>query len=401
MTRKRTPMASKGWVLTHLMQRFLSSESKSGVILIACTVFSLLLTNSPLSESYLSIWHIDIAGFSIEHLINDGLMAIFFLLVGLEIEREIYIGELSNIKAALLPLFAALGGMFCPALIHWLFNQGTATQDGAGIPMATDIAFALGVLMLLGKRVPVSLKIFLTALAIIDDLGAIVVITLFYSKGIAWDYLGGAVGIFALLAVFNRLKIYLLWPYLLLGAAAWYCMLHSGIHATITGVVLAFLIPFGKGDDHSPSYRLEHRLTGIIAYGILPLFALANTALVIPSHWTQELMSANSVGIMLGLLIGKPVGIVLFTLLAVSLGWSRLPHDLRWSHIIGAGILGGIGFTMSMFITLLAFETPDVIVASKIAIMMASVMAAILGLGWLNVVSKKPVIYSSVSTDKN
>jgi NhaA family Na+:H+ antiporter len=178
-------------------------------------------------------------------------------------------------------------------------------------------------------------------------------------------------------------------------------MLHSGIHATITGVVLAFLIPFGKGDDHSPSYRLEHRLTGIIAYGILPLFALANTALVIPSHWTQELMSANSVGIMLGLLIGKPVGIVLFTLLAVSLGWSRLPHDLRWSHIIGAGILGGIGFTMSMFITLLAFETPDVIVASKIAIMMASVMAAILGLGWLNVVSKKPVIYSSVSTDKN
>jgi len=391
MTQKNTPMATKGWVLTHLMQRFLASESKAGIILISCTLLSLLLANSPLSDSYQAIWHSEIAGFSVEHLINDGLMAIFFLLVGLEIEREIYIGELSNLKAALLPIFAALGGMFCPALIHWLFNQGTITQDGAGIPMATDIAFALGVLMLLGKRVPVSLKIFLTALAIIDDLGAIVVIALFYSQGIAWNYLGAAIGIFVILGVFNRCKIYLLWPYLLLGAIAWYCMLHSGIHATITGVVLAFLIPFGNGDDHSPSYRLEHKLTGIIAYGILPLFALANTALLIPSDWTQDLMSSNSIGIMLGLLIGKPVGIVLFSLLAVSLGWSRLPHDLRWSHIVGAGILGGIGFTMSMFITLLAFESPDIIVASKIAIMLASVVAAILGILWLKIVTKETV----------
>jgi NhaA family Na+:H+ antiporter len=237
MTQKNAPMATKGWVLTHLMQRFLLSESKSGIILISCTLLSLLLANSMFGESYQAIWHSKIAGFSVEHLINDGLMAIFFLLVGLEIEREIYIGELSNLKAAVLPIFAALGGMLCPALIHWLFNQGTITQDGAGIPMATDIAFALGVLMLLGKRIPVSLKIFLTALAIIDDLGAIVVIALFYSKGIAWNYLGGAVGIFIILAIFNRLKIYLLWPYLLLGAVSWYCMLHSGIHATITGVV--------------------------------------------------------------------------------------------------------------------------------------------------------------------
>ena len=238
---------------------------------------------------------------------------------------------------------------------------------------------------------PVSLKIFLTALAIIDDLGAIVVIALFYSKGIAWSYLGAAIGIFVILGIFNRLKMYQLWPYLLLGAIAWYCMLHSGIHATITGVVLAFLIPFGNGDDHSPSYRLEHKLTGIIAYGILPLFALANTALLIPADWTQALMSSNSVGIMLGLLIGKPVGIVLFSLLAVSLGWSQLPNDLRWSHIVGAGMLGGIGFTMSMFITLLAFESPEIIVASKIAIMVASVAAAILGIIWLKMVTKEAV----------
>lgn len=382
-------VAKTSWPLTSLLQRFLQSESKAGVILIICTLISLLLANSPLAEQYLSIWHLQIGGFTVEHAVNDGLMAIFFLLVGLELEREIYIGELADIKAALLPIFAALGGMVCPALIHWLFNGGTAAQGGAGIPMATDIAFALGVLMLLGKRVPLSLKVFLTALAIIDDLGAILVIALFYSKGLAWGYLGAAIAIFALLGLLNRLRVYVLWPYLLLGAVAWYCMLHSGVHATITGVVLAFLIPFGNGDEKSPSHRLEHQLTGVVAYAILPIFALANTAIAIPSAWAQQLLSANSLGIMLGLVVGKPVGIVLFSALAVSLGWSKLPADIRWSQVMGAGMLGGIGFTMSIFITLLAFDDPALIVASKIAIMLASVMAGILGLLWLKMVSTK------------
>lgn len=391
MSGLKVPDTRESWILTSLLNRFLRSESKGGVILILATVLSLTLANSVWGEAYRHFWHLSIAGMSLEHIINDGLMAIFFLLVGLEIEREIYIGELANIRAALLPIFAAIGGMVCPALIHYLFNGGTPAQGGAGIPMATDIAFALGVLMLLGKRVPLTLKIFLTALAIIDDLGAIIVIALFYSKGIAWGYLAAALAIFAVLAVCNRLKVYTLTPYLALGALAWYCLLHSGIHATITGVVLAFLIPFADGGEKSPSHRVEHRLTGPIAYVVLPLFALANTALLIPADWAGQLASANSIGIMLGLLLGKPLGIVLFSMLAVALGWSQLPPNMRWSHVAGAGLLGGIGFTMSMFICMLAFDDAALIVASKIAIMAGSVLAALLGLLWLRFVAKTPL----------
>ena len=379
---------SPSWQLTDLLRRFLRSESKSGFILIGCTLLSLLLANSAIGEAYVHFWHTPVEGsHTVEHVINDGLMTLFFLLVGLEIEREIYQGELSDIRAALLPLFAALGGMACPALIHWLFNAGEATARGAGIPTATDIAFALGVLMLLGKRVPVSLKIFLTALAIIDDLGAIVVIAIFYSHGLAWGWLGAAIGIFALLGVFNRLGVSRLWLYLLPGLAAWYCMLHSGIHATLTGVILAFLIPFRDGGKTSPSYILEHRLTGIVAFGVLPLFALANTGIVIPSGWYEGLFSHNSLGIMMGLMAGKPLGIFLFSLLAVTLGLSRLPDGMNWKHVLGAGLFGGIGFTMSMFVTLLAFNDPALVVASKIAIMAASVLSAVAGLVWLRLVT--------------
>lgn len=379
------------WQVSALLREFWQSESKGGVILILCTVLSLSLANSVWGESYRHFWHLQIAGMSLEHIVNDGLMAIFFLLVGLEIAREIYIGELANLKAALLPIFAALGGMVCPALIHYLFNGGTPAASGAGIPTATDIAFALGVLMLLGKQVPLALKIFLTALAIIDDLGAIVVIALFYSKGLAWGYLGVALAIFAVLAVCNRLRVYTLWPYLLLGAVAWFCMLHSGIHATISGVVLAFLIPFADGGESSPAHKVEHRISGMVAYGILPLFALANTALLIPVDWAGQLLSHNSLGIMLGLVVGKPLGIALFSALAVALGWSQLPPGVRWSHIIGAGMLGGIGFTMSMFITVLAFDNEALIVASKMAIMLGSVLAAVLGLLWLKFATPQPV----------
>lgn len=376
------------WVLTTLLKRFLHSESKAGVILILCTLFSLIVANSAWGESYTHFWHIKVAGISIEHFINDALMAVFFLLVGLEIERQIYIGELRHIRAALLPLFAAIGGMCVPALIHYGFNAGTPYQSGFGIPMATDIAFALGVLLLLGNKVPVALKIFLVALAIIDDLGAIIVIAIFYSKGLALGYLGAAIAIFVFLGILNRLKVHSLSPYLLLGAVAWYCMLHSGIHATITGVILAFLIPFTDGGRESPSYIVEHKLTGIVAFIILPLFALANTAIVIPETWADQLSSTHSLGIMLGLLAGKPIGIFLFSYLAIKLGWSSLPPQMRWVHVWGVGLLAGIGFTMSMFITVLAFEQAEHIIAAKIAIMLASLLSAILGVVWLLVFAK-------------
>lgn len=379
------------WILTSLLSRFLKSESKAGIILMICTVVSLLIANSAFSEQYTHFWHIKIAGMSLEHFINDALMAVFFLLVGLEIERQIYVGELRQLRAALLPIFAAIGGMLFPALVHYGFNGGTPYQDGFGIPMATDIAFALGVLLLLGDKVPVSLKIFLVALAIIDDLGAIIIIAIFYSKGIAFTYLGAAAAIFVFLGILNRLKVYVLTPYLLLGAVAWYCMLHSGIHATITGVILAFVIPFGDGENDSPSYILEHKLTGIVAFAILPLFALANTAIVIPETWSDQLFSTHSLGIMLGLMLGKPLGILLFSWLAIKLNWSVLPDGMRWSHVIGVGLLAGIGFTMSMFIAVLAFDSPELIISAKIAIMLGSLLSAILGVFWLLVLNKVPV----------
>ncbi|PTQ90804.1 Na+/H+ antiporter NhaA [Agitococcus lubricus] len=378
------------WILTTLLQRFLRSESKAGIILMLCTVMSLSLANSGIGESYTHFWHIKIAGMSLEHFINDALMAIFFLLVGLEIERQIYVGELRQLKAALLPIFAAIGGMCVPALIHYGFNAGTPYQSGFGIPMATDIAFALGVLLLLGDKVPVTLKIFLVALAIIDDLGAIIVIAIFYSKGIAWAYLSVALAIFIGLAILNRLQVNRLSPYLLGGAVAWYCMLHSGIHATITGVILAFLIPFRDGGEQSPSYILEHKLTGVVAFIILPLFALANTAIVIPNTWADQLLTTHSLGIMLGLILGKPIGIFLFSYLAIRLGWSSLPTAMTWRHVWGVGLLAGIGFTMSMFITVLAFDSAALIISAKIAIMLSSLVAAIVGVTWLLCVGRSP-----------
>ncbi|HQV80962.1 MAG: Na+/H+ antiporter NhaA [Agitococcus sp.] len=390
MQQESKPIVSL-WILTSLLSRFLKSESKAGIILMICTVVSLFLANSSFSEGYTHIWHIEIAGMSVEHIINDALMAVFFLLVGLEIERQIYIGELRQLRAAMLPIFAAIGGMLVPALVHYGFNGGTPYQSGFGIPMATDIAFALGVLLLLGDKVPVSLKIFLVALAIIDDLGAILIIAIFYSKGIAWAYLGAAAAIFVFLGILNRLKVYNLTPYLVLGAVAWYCMLHSGIHATITGVILAFVIPFGDGEDDSPSYILEHKLTGIVAFAILPLFALANTAIVIPDSWADQLFSSHSLGIMLGLMLGKPLGILLFSWLAIKLNWSVLPDGMNWSHVVGVGLLAGIGFTMSMFIAVLAFDSPELIISAKIAIMLGSLLSAVLGVFWLLFLNKAPV----------
>jgi NhaA family Na+:H+ antiporter len=365
--------------LTKTFKVFFESEKSGGLLLLFVTIVSLCLANSSFQNEYVTFWEKDLGGHSITHWINDGLMSIFFLLIGLELEREIYHGELSSIKNASLPMMAALGGMLIPAGIFLVLNYGTDTQNGAGIPMATDIAFAIGILSLLGNKVPTSLKIFLTALAVIDDLGAIIVIAVFYTTSIAFVNLAIALGIWGFLFILNRMKIHNLTPYLIGGIAMWYFMLNSGIHATITGVILAFVIPFGDGGKNSISYKLQHFLHQPVAFFILPLFALANTAITINSDWHEGLNHPNTFGIILGLVIGKPLGILLFSFIGVSLGFCALPKNLKWTHVLGAGMLGGIGFTMSIFITILAFKDAETILFSKIAILIASVLSGIFG----------------------
>lgn len=377
--------------LTKLFTEFFESEKAGGIILIFVTAISLALANSTWQTSYINFWNIDLGGHSIVHWINDGLMTIFFLLIGLELEREIYKGELSNIKNASLPIFGAIGGMLIPAGLFLALNSGTDTQSGAGIPMATDIAFAIGILSLLGKRVPTTLKIFLTALAVIDDLGAIIIIAIFYTNSIALVNLFVALGIFFCLLTFNRLKVRNLIPYLIGGIAMWYFMLNSGVHATITGVLLAFAIPFSDGGEKSPSYILQHFLHKPVAFFILPLFALANTCIAVSDNWYTGLGQMNSLGIMAGLVIGKPLGIWFFSFIGVGLGLCTLPTDLNWKNIIGAGFLGGIGFTMSIFITLLAYDNVVIINNSKIAIIIASLIAGTIGFIFLKLTLKKQI----------
>lgn len=380
--------------LSKTFNNFFASEKSSGILLILCTVVSLSIANSFAGPAYLAFWQQELAGLSLEHWINDALMAVFFLFVGLELERELYNGELSNFRNALLPIVAALGGIVVPASIHFSLNVGTPAQAGAGIPMATDIAFALGVLALLGSRIPASLKVFLTALAVMDDLGAIVIIAVFYTQQLSLAYLLGALAVLGVLVVLNRrFRVMLLFPYLLGGGLMWFLMLKSGVHATIAGVVLAFAIPFSAKaeDETSPSHQLEHWLHKPVAFVILPIFALANTGVVIGAGWQQDLLSANSLGIIAGLVLGKPLGITLLSFLAVAIGLCRLPDDVRWRHIVGAGLLGGIGFTMSIFITNLAFaDHADLINAAKMAILFASLAAGVLGFLWLRFVSRAP-----------
>ena len=376
---------------TRLFKDFFESEKAGGLLLLLVTLVSLAIANSPIQANYIGFWETEIGHHSITHWINDGLMTIFFLLIGLELERELYGGELSTIKNAALPIFGALGGMLIPAGVFLVFNWGTQTQNGAGIPMATDIAFAIGILSLLGNRVPTSLKVFLTALAVIDDLGAILVIAIFYTETISFMYLGGAFAIMGILFILNRKNVHHLVPYLVGGGLMWYCMLHSGVHATITGVLLAFVIPYGNGGKTTSSYRLQHFLHKPVAFFILPLFAISNTGIAIDSNWQEGLAHANSIGIMAGLIVGKPIGITLFAFLSVKLGIGSLPKELQWKQILGAGMLGGIGFTMSIFITLLAFKNDGeaVITYSKIAILVASFVSGTLGFLWLKVSLKK------------
>jgi Na+:H+ antiporter, NhaA family len=372
-----------------LFQKFFNSEKAGGLILIACTMVSLILANLSFGEGFVHFWHIR-AGlhignihipFRIEEWINDGLMTIFFLLVGLEIERELYIGELSSFQNAILPIMAAIGGMVVPALIHFYFNHGKPEQAGFGIPMATDIAFSLGVLSLIGKRIPLSIKIFLTALAIIDDLGAVIIIAIFYTSAFSFFYLSLALGLFAVLLLCNRKNIYSLWVYLPAGILLWYFLFMSGVHPTLSGVLLAFCIPFRRNMENQPSSVLQHALHTPVNFFIIPLFALANTAIHLPPNWWKtEIFNSNSLGITLGLLLGKPLGIVGFTLLGMGLGIARLPEGINAIKLVGIGLLAGIGFTMSIFISNLAFESdPDLIQSSKVAVLVASVLAAMLG----------------------
>ncbi len=369
--------------LTKLFTSFFESEKAAGLILLICTAFSLVISNTSFSESYFDIWHYPLANHSLEHWINDGLMAIFFLMIGLELEREVYNGELSKIKDAILPISGALGGMIFPALIFLLFNFGTKTQSGIGIPMATDIAFALGILSLVGKNVPNSLKVFLTALAVIDDLGAIIVIALFYTKTLYFANLLISLAIFAGLLILNRMKVYQLWIYLVAGVFMWYFMLNSGVHATITGVLLAFAIPFQDGSENTISYKLQHFLHKPVVYIILPLFALCNTAIIIGPDWVHNFTEHYSLGIIFGLIIGKPLGIIIFSYLVIKFGLAKIPRDLNLKKLLGAGFLGGIGFTMSIFISLLAFEDAEIINNAKFMILVASTLSGIIGFLWL------------------
>lgn len=375
--------------LTKTFKDFFESEKSGGLLLLFVTVVSVYFANSPLQTEYIAFWEKDLGGHSITHWINDGLMTIFFLLIGLELEREIYHGELSNVKNAALPIMAALGGMLIPAGIFMALNYGTSTQSGAGIPMATDIAFAIGILSLLGNKVPPSLKIFLTALAVIDDLGAIIIIAIFYTTSFSFINLAVALGIWGLLFILNRKKIHNIFPYLIGGIAMWYFMLNSGVHATITGVILAFVIPFGNGGEKSLSYKMQHFLHKPVAFFILPLFAVANTAITINSDWHEGIISPNTLGIISGLLIGKPLGIVLFSSIGVTAGLCALPKNLKWAHILGAGMLGGIGFTMSIFITILAYNDSETILFSKIAIIIASALSGIFGFFYLKYILGK------------
>jgi NhaA family Na+:H+ antiporter len=378
-------------------KEFLRSGQIGGVILLISVVISLLIANSSLYEGFASMLHYEI-GFNTSNIelrystqlwINDGLMAIFFLLVGLEIKREIIEGELSSVKKAAMPVFAALGGMLVPALIYFLINKGTPTASGWGIPMATDIAFALAVISMLGKSVPASLKIFLAALAIVDDLGAILVIAIFYTGNVHLDQLLYSAGILALLVLFNRFGVKNLIFYLIPGLFLWYFIHHSGIHATIAGVLLAFTIPTNTTAEWSPLEKLEHSLAKPVNMVIMPVFALANTLIHFESGMVEGLGSSLGLGIITGLLVGKTVGIFSFSWLSVKLKWSQLPSGAGWSHIFGLGMLGGIGFTMSVFIALLSFDDPLLQSEAKFSILVASFFAGIGGYLVLLTINKR------------
>jgi Na+:H+ antiporter, NhaA family len=362
------------------INEFIHDSRAVGIVLLVCTVISLLLANSGWSNLYINFWNTEVhftdgltLPHTILHWINDGLMAVFFFLVGMEIKRELITGELASFSKAVLPLAAALGGMIVPALIFVLFNAGTPYAGGWGIPMATDIAFSLGIASLAGPRFPASLKIFLMALAIVDDLGAILVIALFYGGQLNMMYLAIAGTVLVLFGLLARFKIYHGFMLLVAGLVIWYCIFNSGIHASIAGVLTALLVPLKKLN------RLEHMFHDPVNFIILPLFALANTAIIIPTDFAGALTTPLSWGIMSGLLIGKPLGITLFSWIAVKARLGEKPPGASWMQFISMGTLAGIGFTMSIFITMIAFTDAGFQDIGKIAVLLASLISAILG----------------------
>ena len=397
--------------IQRLVEQFLESEAKGGILLFATALIAFLISNSPWAQAYFDLrvvylklqvgdW---VLKKSLLHFVNDFLMAFFFLLVGLELKRELLVGELRNPRQAGLAVSAALGGMVTPALIYTAFNLGAEGAAGWGVPMATDIAFALGVLSLLGKRVPLSLKVFLTALAIVDDLGAVLVIAVFYTSNLDTGALAVAALVFGVALLLGAMRVRSLPAYLLVGLVLWYFVLLSGVHATIAGVLLAFAVPIGRSrplpahDDgaaadpelqearlehledaareaQSPLHRLEHLLHPYVAYFIMPVFAFFNAGVALEGAQ----VGAVAVGIFLGLLIGKPVGILLFSFLAVRLGLARLPQGVGWRAIAGVGLIAGIGFTMALFIAGLAFDAV-LLDEAKLGVLLASLTAATLG----------------------
>ncbi|WP_407518300.1 Na+/H+ antiporter NhaA [Elizabethkingia anophelis] len=377
--------------LTQYFKKFFESSQSSGIILILCVLVSLFIANSSLGTGFQNILDSHLGPYSVAEWINDGLMSVFFLLVGLEIKREMLEGELSNIKNASLPIFAAIGGMLVPALIYAFFNNGTEYAKGWGIPMATDIAFSLAIISMLSSRVPASIKIFLAALAIVDDLGAILVIAIFYTEQLHWSYLLISGGILVLLVLFNKLGVKKHIFYLIPGVALWYCMHHSGIHATIAGVLLAFTIPTNISDTEiSPLEKLEGMLHTPVNYLIMPIFAVANTNIVFQKGMVDGLFTSFGAGIIGGLIIGKLVGILLFSFIAVKLGISKIPQHSKWSQMVGVGLLAAIGFTMSIFIAILSFKGhQDIQDEAKFAILVASTLAGFAGYTVLKFTSKK------------
>ncbi len=382
------------------LQDFLRQEAAGGYVLMAAAAFALIVANSPLAEAYFAALETKV-GFAVGplalhetvlHWINDGLMALFFLLVGLEIKREVLDGELSRPSRVVLPGLAALGGVVAPALIYVAFNGGNPEAvRGWAIPAATDIAFALGVLALAGDRVPASLKIFLTALAVLDDLAAILIIAIFYTAELHMAALAGAGAALAVLVAFNRLKVQTLWPYLLVGLVLWWCVLESGVHATLAGVALAMTIPLArtpaKPDSHtsSPLHRLEHLLHKPVAFAVIPIFGFANAGLALGELTLRHFTDTIPLGIALGLFLGKQVGVFATSMLIIRLGWADMPRHASVGQLYAVSVICGVGFTMSLFVGNLAFTSPDLLAETKAGVFVGSLASALLGLLLLKV----------------
>lgn len=369
------------------LSRFFAAESAGGLMLMAAAVAALCVANSPWADIYFATLHIKLVGLSLEHWINDGLMAVFFMVVGLEIKREMLAGQLSSWSQRALPGFAALGGMLVPAMIYLAVNWGNSeTLGGWAIPAATDIAFALGVLSLLGKRVPIALKVFLSALAILDDLGAVLIIALFYTSGLSISMLLASLAVIIFLVVLNRCGVTKLFPYLIAGALLWFLMLQSGIHATLAGVIVALCIPLGdpNNESKSPLLYLEGKLHPWVAFAIVPLFGFANAGVSLAGISSDNLIDPVPLGVTLGLLLGKQIGVFGLAALAIRAGLAKLPEASSWLQLYGVALLCGIGFTMSLFIGALAFPgSPHLVDEVKVGVLMGSVLSAILGVGVL------------------